>query len=85
MRGPAATQVKDLRYAEECRKLAVYFASKVTPEVARDIDFQKKSFVGFNMARDEGRPLATSSLGRPLRSPRGPLVASLLQISRNQF
>ena len=37
------------------------------PEVARDMDFQKKSFVGFNMARHEGRPLATSSLGRPLR------------------
>ena len=31
------------------------------------IRLSKKSFVGFNMARDEGRPLGTSSLGRPLR------------------
>ena len=46
----------------------------------------KQSYVGFHMARDEGRPLATSSLavGRfgakkgSLRSPRGRLVASLL-------
>ena len=45
----------------------------------------KKSFVGFHMARDKGRPLATLSLavGRfaakksSLRSPRGRLVASL--------
>ena len=31
------------------------------------IRLSKKSFVGFNMARDEGRPLATLSLGRLLR------------------
>ena len=31
------------------------------------ITLSKKSFVGFNMARYEGRPLATLSLGRPLR------------------
>ena len=40
----------------------------------------KKSFVGFQMARDEGRPLATSSLAAKkgsLRSPRGRLVTSL--------
>ena len=30
------------------------------------IRLSKTSFVGFNMALDEGRPLATSSLGRPL-------------------
>ena len=71
MRGPATTQLR-ICDAEECCKLAVYFASKVTPEVARDIDFQKKSFVGFNTARDEGRPLATSSLGRPLRGLKKP-------------
>ena len=29
------------------------------------LDFSIKSFVGFNMAQDEGRSLATSSLGRP--------------------
>ena len=46
----------------------------------------KMSFVGFHMARDEGRPLATSSpaVGRfagkqaSPRSPWGRLVASLL-------
>ena len=45
----------------------------------------KKSFVGFQMAREEGRPLATSSLAvghfaakkGSLRSPRGRLVTSL--------
>ena len=45
----------------------------------------KKSFFGFHMAQDEGRPLATSSLavGRfsakkgSLRSTRGRIVASL--------
>ena len=31
------------------------------------IRLSKKSFVGFNMVRDEGRSLATLSLGRPLR------------------
>ena len=31
------------------------------------ITLSKKSFVGFNMARDEGRSLATLSLSRPLR------------------
>ena len=36
MRWPAAAQAKDFN-AEECRKLAVYFASKVRQEVARDI------------------------------------------------
>ena len=30
------------------------------------ITLSKKSFVGFNTARDEGRSLATLSLGRPL-------------------
>ena len=31
------------------------------------IRLSRKSSVGFNMARDEGRPLATLSLGRALR------------------
>ena len=31
------------------------------------IRLSKTSFIGFNMARDEGRPLSTSSLGRQLR------------------
>ena len=56
-----------IRTEFNCRRISVIVHRSASYKLAVNaLDFQE-SFVGFNMVREEGRPLTTSSLGRPLR------------------